>query len=208
MAEKLQELLKRIQKDGIEKADAEAQRIIAEANRKAATIVSEAEAEANESIKLAEQSGTAFEERGRIALEQAARDVVISVGESIIRALEQIVGTHVRKTLDPDSLVGLIAQAIESYSKSGSGTKRIDVLLSENQQQQIKDDLLAKFEDALREGITLSGDESIVSGFRVLLVGDNIEHDFSDAAITEALCELLQPRISQIVKDVASSSRD
>jgi len=206
MAEQLQELLERIQKDGIEKADAEAKRIIAAANTKAATIVSEAEAKAKASLEQAERDGTAFEERGRIALEQAARDVVISVGESITKALEQIVGAHVKQALDPNSLAGLIAQVIESYSKSDSGAKRIDVLLPENQQQQIRDDLLARFADALRDGVTINGDESVASGFRVSLAGDNIEHDFSGAAITEALCELLRPRIAQIAKDAATSA--
>ena len=208
MAEQLQELLERIQQDGIEKADAEAKRIIAEANTKAATIVSEAEAKAKASLEQAEQDGTAFAERGRVSLEQAARDVVISVGESITKALEQVVGIHVRQTLDSDELAGLIAQVIESYAKSGSGAKRIDVLLAEDQQQKIREHLISRFADALKEGVTITGDESVVSGFRVSLAGDNVEHDFSDSAITEALCELLRPRIAQIVRDAVSSGSD
>ena len=53
---------------------------------------------------------------------------------------------------------------------------------------------------AMREGIELKGDGAIVSGFRVSLVDDNVEHDFTEAAITTALCELLRPHIADIVK--------
>jgi len=208
MAEQFQGLLERIQKDGIEKADAEAERIVAEARKTAATIVSDAETKAKASLEQSEEEGKAFAEHGRVALEQAARDVVISVGESITRAFEQVVGSHVRQALDDETLAGLIAQVVDTYSKSGSGAKRIDVLLAEDQQQNVREHLFARFADALRDGVTIAGDDSIVSGFRVSISGENIEHDFSDTAITEALCELLRPRIAQIVRDAVSSASD
>ena len=158
MAEQFQGLLERIQKDGIEKADAEAERIVAEARKTAATIVSDAETKAKASLEQSEEKGKAFAEHGRVALEQAARDVVISVGESITRAFEQVVGSHVRQALDDETLAGLIAQVVDTYSKSGSGAKRIDVLLAEDQQQNVREHLFARFADALRDGVTIAGD--------------------------------------------------
>ena len=205
MAEQLQGLLERIQKDGIEKAEAEAKRIVEEAKATAAALLSEADAKAKASLEQAENDGKEFAERGRVALEQAARDVVISVGESITRTFEHVVGTHVRESLDNETLSGLIAQVVESYSNSDSGSKHINVFLAEDQRQGVQELLLAKFADAVRKSVTISGDDSIISGFRVSIAGENIQHDFSEAAITDALCELLRPRIAQIVRDAVSS---
>ena len=86
MAEQLQGLLERIQKDGIDKADAEGQRIIDDAKAQAASIISDAEAKAKAGLDNAEREGAAFAERGKVALQQAARDVVITVGDAISSA--------------------------------------------------------------------------------------------------------------------------
>ena len=208
MAEQLQGLLERIQKDGIEKADAEAERIIKEAGAKAAAIVNDTETKAQASLEQAERESKAFAERGEVALKQAARDVVISVGKAITRALEKVVSADVKNALSDEALAGLIAKVVETYAMSGSGTKRIDVLLSNDQQQQVRQHVVARFAEALKDGVTLTGDSSVVSGFRVAIVGDNIEHDFSEAAITDALCELLRPHIARIVRDALSSGSD
>ena len=46
----------------------------------------------------------------------------------------------------------------------------------------------------------IKADDSIISGFKVSLKGDNVQHDFSGEAITEAMCRLLRPHLAEIVK--------
>jgi len=201
MAEQLQSLLERIQKDGVEKADAESQRLIDEATAKAAKIVSDAEAEARRKLEQAEQDGQAFAERGRVSLEQAARDVVISVGEALNRALKEIASADIKQSLDANTVGNMLQHLVEAYAQSASGTQRVDVLLPEDRQKEVTDYLMSRFAENMREGLTIKPDSSLVSGFRVSMVDDEIEHDFTEDAITTALCELVRPHIADIVKN-------
>jgi V/A-type H+-transporting ATPase subunit E len=206
MAEQLQGLLERIQKDGIEKADAESQRLITEAKAQAATIISDAEARAKAELENAAREGEAFAERGKVALRQAARDIVITVGDAITNAFRQIVQSETQAALEGEALSELIGQIVESYAKTDAGTKRIDVLLPEADQKRVRDHFASRFSAALSNGVTIRGDSSLVSGFRVSLADGKIEHDFSGAAITDALCELLRPHIAQIVREATANN--
>jgi V/A-type H+-transporting ATPase subunit E len=204
MTEQLQGLLDRIQTDGVEKAEAEASRIVEAAKQQATDIVRNAEADAARRLKQAEQDGEAFAARGKIALQQAARDVVISVGEALSRTVRSLTATAVRDALKPDAVGGLIAEVVTAYIKSPGGERRLEVLVPEAQQQAIHQAVMGLLADALRTGVTIKGDGRIVSGFRVRAAGDSMEHDFTDAAITDAICQLVRPHIAQIVRDAAS----
>ena len=75
MAEELKHLIEQIQKEGVEKADEQANTIISQAKEKAAKIVAEAEQKAYESLLKAKNESEAFAERSVKTLEQAARDL-------------------------------------------------------------------------------------------------------------------------------------
>ena len=77
MAEELQHLIDRIRAEAIERAEAEAARILAQAREKAAAEVREAERRAREIIAKAERDAAVFAERAQRSLEQAARDLLI-----------------------------------------------------------------------------------------------------------------------------------
>ena len=63
MAEDLQYLMERIQKDAVDKAENEAAAIIAKAKEKAADIVKAAEAEASARLEKADKDAEAFSKR-------------------------------------------------------------------------------------------------------------------------------------------------
>ena len=62
MENKIQELTEKLLKDGVEKGNAEAEKIIAAAQEKAAQIVSEAEAKAAEIEQAAQKNAKGMEE--------------------------------------------------------------------------------------------------------------------------------------------------
>ena len=55
-------------------------------------------------------------------------------------------------------------------------------------------------------GIEIVGDGRVTHGFRVVIKEDNVEHDFSQEAITETLCRLLRPHIAGIVQEASKPS--
>ena len=102
MAEELQSLLDRIQAEGVDKAKAEAARIVEEAERKAADVVAEAGRKAADLRAKAEEEARVLQARSEQSLRQAARDVVLEVGENVRQTLERVLRKDVDAALaDP-----------------------------------------------------------------------------------------------------------
>jgi len=200
MPEDLKSLLNRIQKDGVEKAEIEAEQLIAKAKEKAAAVVREAEASAHATREKAEQDAAAFMERAEKSLKQAARDVVLSVGEATSATFATLVNQTVSETLTPSTLKQMLVALVEAYSANKQGEARIEILLPPGQQKQVLDLFMAEFKEKMRSGIEIKSDGSVLSGFRVSLLDDQVEHDFSGQAIADALCQLIRPRIGEIVR--------
>ncbi len=201
MSEELQNLLERIQKDGVEKAEGEADKIISEAKEKAETIIKEAKDQAAKTIEQAEIDGKAFAERSKKSLDQSARDVILSVKQAVDNTLKNIVSQNISEALSDDTLKPMLAQVAETYfsKKEDSGT--IEVLINPEQQKKVTDFFMAKYANAMKSGLEVKADSGVVAGFKVSVVKDKVEHDFSEEAITDAICQLLRPALAEIVRN-------
>jgi len=203
MAEELDSLLERIQKDGVDKAEARAAEIVAAAEQKAGQIVREAEQKARQAVEQADKDSVAFKQRAEQSLEQAARDVILSVGATVTRLFTKLTRHEVSGALTIETLKQMLTTVVEAYCRTDGGTARIEILLNPEQQQQVVDYLMAKHAESVRNGLEVKADDSVVSGFRVSIVDKELEHDFTDAAIAEALSGLLRPELAEIVRRAA-----
>ena len=75
MAEELQNLLEKINQEGLKKAEARKNEIIAEAEEQASQIIAEAKNQAETIRKTAESDAAETVERANNAIRQAARDL-------------------------------------------------------------------------------------------------------------------------------------
>jgi V/A-type H+-transporting ATPase subunit E len=198
MPEELQDLLDRIQKQGVDKAEADARRILERAEAEAAEIRRKASEDARALVAGAEADAGAFEERARRALAQAARDLVLSVGESLQATLRNLVAAEIRKVMDSRVLGETIQSLVSGYFASASGG--IEVSLPEDRRKEVADYLFARFKDELAGGVEIKGDRNIASGFRIRELGGEVVHDFSAEAIAESLSALLRPHLAEIVR--------
>jgi len=203
MAEELQSLLERIQKDGVEKAEQRATEIVAEAKQKATATVKKAEARAVAIREEAEREAAAFAERGRRSVEQAARDIVLSVRQAVNKTFENLVAAEVADALDSDILKQVLVKAVESYCRETTAETPVELLIPAKQQKEVAKFLTAKYSRALRAGLDIKADRALGAGFRVSVVNDNVDHDFSDQAITAALCQFLRPHLAEIINPKA-----
>ena len=190
MAEELQQLLEKIQHDGVEKANAEATTILAKAKADAAAILKDAESKAAAFRAQAETDAKAFEERAQKTISQAARDTVLEVKDAIGRMLEKLLAKDVAAALaDPSEAAKL---ALAAVNELGSNA---DVAAGEKLAAALKAQLAA---DA-KAGVKVVLDESVGTGFSIRLDGGRVEHDFSESAIVAALAKRLRPDLAKIV---------
>lgn len=200
MAEELQSLLDRIQKEGVERADADAERIAANAKVRAKTTVADAEKAALTIIEKAKADSELFMKRSKSAISQAARDLILSVGNAITETLQTIVARDVDKAMSADALPSLIKVTIAAYSKADNDGN-LEILLNESQKEAVTSFFMKELTNAMKAGLTIRSSHNIISGFRVVLKDSGVQHDFTGEALTGAIGQLLRPQLAQIVKD-------
>lgn len=205
MPEELQNLLDRIQKDGVDKADAEAMEIISSAETKASEIVKKAEADATSIIEKAKNDAAAFETQGQKALQHASRDVLLSLGEAINASLQKVVISEVAKALDVATIQKMIEKVAEAYCSDKNEGSNIEIILNADQQQEVADYFVSKYAEQMKNGMQIKSSNNIISGFKVAMPDAKLEHDFSGEAVTDAFCRLLRPKIAEIVKSASKT---
>lgn len=198
MAEDLQALLERIRREGIEKAQAEAARILEAAREQASALLRDAEQKAAEHREQARLEQERWVEQGKRTLEQAARDAIFWVRAALERLLQEWVREEVSAIAQGETLRQWIERAIERLS-AGSATAAVEIYVPESEAQELRAYLLRRSAERFREGITIRGDRSLRGGFRVRVADGRVEHDWSDEAMAELLMSLLRPALAERV---------
>ncbi|MDX9866700.1 MAG: hypothetical protein RBT78_02130 [Kiritimatiellia bacterium] len=195
MTNDLQHLLEKIQRDGVDKARAEADALLAEARAQAKSLLDAAKAEADKRQAEARQEAEAFERRAEATMRQAARDTVMKVEKAVTRLLENVLADQVRAVFDADPglVAGLAAEAVRAHLGAKGG---IEVAAA----AKLTDTLRAKFAAEAANGVTVVTDETAGAGFRLRLANGRIEHTFTGAAVAEALAKQLRPRLAALMK--------
>lgn len=206
MAEELQPLLDQIRKEGVDKAEAEAAEILSQAKEKAAQTVREAEEKAKSLIAKAETDAEVFTQRSIATLEQAARDVLITVGQGIENIISEIVTDSVDQALNTEVLEKMMVSMAESCAEQ-HGETRIEMLVSESDQDELVKFFTAKYSEKMSKGIELHVDNEILKGFKVSFADDHVYLDFTQEAIAEALTAFLRPKLAEIVGRVAKGEK-
>ncbi|MBQ7189734.1 MAG: hypothetical protein IJR99_10000 [Kiritimatiellae bacterium] len=194
MSEDLQNLLDKIQQEGVDKAKSEADRLIAEANQKAREIVAEAKSTAEAYAEDAKTQAESYKASSLRTIQQAAANTVIEVEKSVTAILEKLLLKDVNLVLGETNLVADLAmEAIRNYL---TGDGKIEVAAS----QKLLDTLRNKLAAEASQGVDLVLDEKTGAGFRVLLADGRIEHNFTGAAVAEALAQQLRPSLAALLR--------
>ena len=191
MAEELQQLLEKIQRDGVDKANAEAAAIVAKAKAEAEAIVKKAQEDAAAAEAKGKADAEAYAARARETISQAARDTVLKVKEDVTKLLTQLLAQDVSAALATEA-VPLAAAAVKELV-TGSGA---EVAAS----AKLVDALRAQLAAQAQNGVKVVADEMTGTGFTVKLDNGRVEHDFTDAAISEALAQRLRPDLAALLK--------
>ena len=189
MSEDLQSLLEKINREGVEKARAESDRIVAEAKAKAAEIVKAAEEQSAKAKADADQASKDYAARAEETIRQAARDTVLSVEASVTALLEKTLARDVDRALADEKTVGaLVAEAVKGL------VGPVEVAADPKLAAALKAQLSAQ------GSVKVVLDESVGSGFSVRVDGGRIEHDFKKDAIAAELAKRLRPDLAKLMK--------
>jgi V/A-type H+-transporting ATPase subunit E len=211
----VQELISRLRDEGVKAGREKSDQILQEAREQAARIVAQAKAEAEELLNKARSE---IEREKATALESvrvAIRDTELKM-EAEVKA---DFAAHVRRLVSIE--MGdkkFLRQVILGIAGMAAGDqacedKPIEVLLpkdlfeadekrtrlTKKGQDRMRRLVLGISGDMLREGVDLKPSDDISGGIRIRLVGEDLEIDLSDQAISDLLLQNLLPRYRAIV---------
>jgi V/A-type H+-transporting ATPase subunit E len=204
----VKELIDRIRDEGVHSARAEADRILTEAKARAARTVANAKAEAA-AIKKEARAAMEREQTATIeALRIAARDTGLELRSAIMSGFEE----HVRRLVTDvttdgsvlrDMILVLAGRAAEDLIKDKDAVVLVPDRLADDLSAELDEFLqksaVAFSADVLRKGIELIPSKEVQGGARIRLVGENLEIDLSDEALSEMMLKLLLPRYRKIL---------
>lgn len=221
VASGIEELIGRLRREGVEEGEAEASRMLADAETKARDILQKAEAKATAMRDAARDEADRTRKSGEEALRAAMRDAVLELKDDLARRFaEQVGGTVSDMTRDDEMLKAMIL-SVAARARTDSGAeaaKEMEVILPRSavgldqlrkNPEELKEGTLSHFvaseaREMLREGITLSRAEDDAAGLRLVLKDNGMEVDLTDRAVASVILRHLQPRFRALLEGVVS----
>jgi V/A-type H+-transporting ATPase subunit E len=212
----VEDLIARLRDDGVKAGREKAEQVLQEAREEAAKILAEAKAEANEILGRAKVQIERDRNACMGSLKTAIRDTELKMESE----LKVDFAAHVRRLVSIE--MGdreFIRQCILAVSGMATGNmvcegQPVEVLLPKELfetdesgsrltpegKERMRHLVLGISADMLREGVELKPSRNLKRGIRVRLVGEDLEIDLSDKAISDLLLESLLPRYQAIVR--------
>ena len=214
----VQELISRLRDEGVKAGRDQSDQMIQEAQEKAARIVAQAKAEAEELLSKArseiERDKAAAIESLRVAVRDTELKLEAEVKADFAAYVKRLVSVELSdKEFLREVILGIAGMAAGDQACED---KPVEILLpkdlfeadekrtrlTEKGQDRMRRLVLGISGDMLREGVDLKPSEDIRGGMRVRLVGEDLEIDLSDQAISDLLLQNLLPRYRDIVRGV------
>jgi V/A-type H+-transporting ATPase subunit E len=214
-AQGVQELIERIRGEGVRAAREEAERVLREAREQAASLRASVEAEARETVERARAQIAREQAAGVEALKNAARDAALelrgNVRAGFERYVQRLVSTDMQDSAFVRSLVLVLAgETAARYVEDHDAVIFVSNALAGGAdatppstaiREKIRSAVLGAAGDMLREGLELLPADDVAGGARVRLVGQDLEIDLTDTAVTRLLLKHLLPRYRDIVEE-------
>lgn len=196
MAQQVQELIDKIKSEGIQQAEVKAQEIEKDAKQKAEQIVADAQTKAKDIIAEAEKSAAQLKESGALALEQSARNMLISLRKDIEVMLRSILQQKAGEALTGESLVKIMESAVTQLVAD----KSAEIVLNEEQLKALNNSVLASLQKKLGEKVEFKASSDVGAGFVIVLDKGKTNFEFTDASLAEFLSAYLNEEVAGILK--------
>ena len=199
MADELQALLDRIDRDGIRRGEEEAARIITQAKTEADQLVADAKAQSARMISDAQEECATMKQKSEEALRQSGRQILLEVRNALAQRVGEAARQLLHSVMNADAVAPIIAGLCQSYFAREGATGDLNVLVPPDQLKTLEESVKAQLAADLRKRVNLAPSRDVAGGFKLAFSGNDVEYDFSDEALTEAISAHLSPALGAII---------
>lgn len=213
----VQELIDELRGKGVEEGQAQAEQLVADARRRAAEILEEARTQADQMLDKARREVENLKSSGDDALRLAGRDAVLALKEELSDYFSGEVRRLVAHSLRDEEFLRKLITRIAGRALPEEGERSLEILVPETM---LSPDEIAKevsedkpgtcgyfvrglTSDMLREGVSFAADPDGTPGLTVKIVGDDVEVDFHEDAMSGFLLRHLLPRFRTLMEGIS-----
>jgi len=193
----IQELLQKIQSEGVDAARAEADKILADARSSASALTDAARKKAAELEAEARAKIESAEKASKLALIQASRDAILGLREKVQTFMDAAVLSTVKETFTAEYLATLLPAILASLLENGATD--LSVLLPAKTLAQLDSSLASRLSSELGTGVTFKPFTGVDAGFRVTAAGSSAHYDFSAETVAQILSSRVNSRLAECV---------
>lgn len=201
MQTKLQELTEKIYKEGVQKADQEAEKILSEAKKEAKSIVSAAKKEAESILNQAKKEAEETTSNALNELQLSGKQAMSDLKQKIVDMIEaQTIMPDTRKAFqDKEFVQGLISSIISNWDPKSNDSVDLEVVLPAEQKKEWETFFGSKTGNLLSKGIEVSFNQKIKGGFKVGPKEGGYLISFSDEDFAHFFKAYLRPRLIELL---------
>lgn len=167
MAQNIQELTSIIYQEGVQKGEAEAERIIEDATEESVRIKKEAKKEASKIIEEAKKEAENIKKINDSEVKLAGLKAVREIRQQITDLItSKVVDDNVSSAMSGENLKDYIKIVLKNWDIK-SENQDLEVLLPEKEQQKLNDSFLSEISKIVNNKIDLSFSKSLRGGFQI-----------------------------------------
>jgi len=196
MAEELQSLLEKINQEGLKKAEAQKNKIIADARAEAEQIIADARIQAAAVKNAAESEAAETIERAGNAVRQAARDLMLELKHELESRLNDAVSGATKAALTPELMAEIVKMLADRFISDPDS--EISVMCAVKDTASLDAALKASLAGSLKKSPVILANAGISGGIEVNVGSDELFFDFSQEALTGVVASYIGGKLAAI----------
>ena len=194
MENKIQELTEKIYAEGVEKGQAEAERIIEEAKAKAAEIIKEAHAQADSIITAVKKSLAELEANTRSEIKLYGAQAVGAIkSEAATVVTDTVVKAAVKETLTGDTMKALLVKIAERWSADEP------IVISAQEATDLKAYFAKNAKALLDKGVEIKQVNGIRTSFSIAPADGSYKVNFGEGEFEAYFKAFLRPQMVELL---------
>ena len=199
MQTKIQELIEKINNEGVQNAKAEADKILIEVRKQAAEIESEAGLNAKKIIDDAEKQAQTLKEQVNAELKMSINQAISALKQKLIELITiQAIQPAVKQSFAD---VSFVQKLIETVVKNRTKNDDFDlkITLSEEDRSEMEQFFKKQLTDELNKGLEINFSSGIKSGFKAGPADDSYQISFTDQDFINFFKTYLRPKTAELL---------
>jgi V/A-type H+-transporting ATPase subunit E len=201
MQSKLKELTDKIYKEGVNKGNEEAEKIISDAKNEAAKIIKEANNKADSIVKEAQKKSDELSENTKKEIKLSSKKIINTVKQQLTDLINsKVIEPSIKNSMkDKEFIKNIIFKIADNWNPDKASETDLNVFLPEKDQKELSEYYKSLTAELLKQGIKLNFDGGLKSGFQISPKDGSYKISFSEEEFNNFFKDFFRPKLVELI---------